>query len=119
MPHIHTDPGHHDHTVSALLLRVDGGQPKILLHKHKTLKRYMQFGGHIELDENPWQTLVRELREEAGYELSQLQLLQPTRRIKNMRSGILHPIPLSYGTYAYDDLKHHHTDADYAFVASE
>jgi 8-oxo-dGTP pyrophosphatase MutT (NUDIX family) len=119
MPHIHTEPGQHDHTISALIFRVDFKEPKVLLHRHKTLKRYMQFGGHIELDENPWQTLVRELREEAGYDIAQLQLLQPPKRITQFGKGILHPIPLSYGTFIYTDISHFHTDTNYAFVATE
>lgn len=119
MPHIHTNPGHHDHTVSGLIFRIDGDEPQVLLHIHKRLKRYMQFGGHIELDENPWQTLVRELREEAGYELTQLKLLQPHKRIMQFGHGVLHPVPLSYGTFTYSDIDHKHTDIDYAFITAE
>lgn len=119
MPHIHTTPGHHDHTVSGLIFRVDGDEPRVLLHIHKTLKRYMQFGGHIELDENPWQTLVRELQEEAGYDIGQLQLLQPPKRIKQFGKGLLHPTPLSYGTFAYTDIDHYHTDTNYVFVTEQ
>lgn len=119
MPHIHTDPGHHDHTVSGLIFRIDGDEPRVLLHRHKTLKKYMQFGGHIELDENPWQTLEHELLDESGYELSQLKLLQPYKRLKQFGHGVLHPVPLSYGTFTYSDIDHKHTDIDYAFVTLE
>ena len=65
MPHIHTKPGQHDHTVSAFIVRLDGKQPRILLHRHKKSGVYMQFGGHIELHENPWQAISHELLEES------------------------------------------------------
>jgi 8-oxo-dGTP pyrophosphatase MutT (NUDIX family) len=116
MPHIHTKPGQHDSTVSGFIVRTDLNQPKLLLHKHKKLGRYIQFGGHVELHETPWQALVHELREESGYDISQLSLLQPSRRITALTQVKLHPVAVYHNTHNFDE-KHFHTDLGYAFIA--
>lgn len=118
MAHIHTDPGQHDHTISGFIVRLDGSEPKILLHKHKKLGKYLQFGGHIELDENPWQALTHELLEESGYDMSQLKILQPKSRLKATEDVILHPVPLSYNTHSFNK-DHSHTDTSYVFTTHE
>ncbi len=118
MGHIHTEPGQHDHTISGFIIRVDGSEPKILLHKHKKLGVYLQFGGHIELDENPWQALTHELLEESGYGLDQLEILQPKIRMKNTEEASQHPVPISYNTHRFND-DHLHIDVSYAFVTHE
>lgn len=119
MPHIHTEPGQHDHTASAYIIRTDFDEPKIMLHIHKKLKRYMQFGGHIELDETPWQAISHEVPEETGYDMSQLQILQPVTRVKKVHVSKLHPVPLTHITHPFGDQGHFHTDAGYGFVVSE
>lgn len=56
-------PGHV--TGSALVL--DAGTGRFLLHYHKKLDRWLQFGGHADADEDdPAQTALREAREESG-----------------------------------------------------
>lgn len=37
MAHIHTKPGQHDLTASAYIIRDDGNEPVVLLHRHKKL----------------------------------------------------------------------------------
>jgi 8-oxo-dGTP pyrophosphatase MutT (NUDIX family) len=119
MAHIHTEPGQHDHTVSGFIIRLDKDEPRILLHMHKKLGVYLQFGGHIELDENPWQALEHEVKEESGYGLGQLTLLQPHDRIKNLPdSEVVHPMPVSYNTHRFSD-DHFHIDIAYAFTTTE
>lgn len=59
MAHIHEKI---DFTASVYVVR-DG---KVLLHKHKTLGIWLPPGGHVELDEDPNQTAVREVAEETG-----------------------------------------------------
>lgn len=81
MAHIHTEPGQHDHTASGFIVRTDTPEPTLILHRHKKTGKYMQFGGHIELDETPWQAVRHELMEESGYDLSDLQILQPMQRL--------------------------------------
>lgn len=118
MAHIHTKPGQHDHTVSAFIIRTDFNEPKIMLHMHKKHGTYMQFGGHIELNETPWQAITHELREEAGYNLDQLAILQPATRLKKLSgNAIVHPHPVSHNTHNFSD-KHSHIDTTYAMVAS-
>lgn len=118
MAHIHTLPGQHDHTISIFLFRLDFDQPKIIMHLHKLLGTYLQFGGHIELRETPWQTAVHELREESGYDIGQVNLLQPAERIHRLTGATLHPLPLSYNTHQITS-DHFHTDTAYAAITSE
>lgn len=123
MAHIHTQPGQHDHTISAYILLEEPGQPlRVLLHEHKKLNRWLQFGGHIELYENPWQALTHEIEEESGYQLRQLQLLQPPSRLQSANPQQFHPLPVSYNTHNFDDDnpgQHYHTDLGYGFLTSE
>ena len=81
----------------------------------------MHIGGHVELDENPWQGLIRELREESGYDLSQLQLLQPAGVVPlNFSDAVAHPTPVALLTVAYQgEHSHYHTDICYAFLTEE
>lgn len=118
MGHIHTKPGEHDHTASAYVFRLDGNEPRVILHLHKKLHRYMQFGGHIETTENPWQAIIHELLEESGYEMSQLKILQPQQRLKNDGGEKLHPVPIYHNTHEFSK-SHLHTDVCYAFVTDQ
>lgn len=119
MPHIHTRPGEHDHTASAFIVR-SSDEPKIVLHVHKLLGKYLQFGGHIELNENPWQSVIHEVREESGYDMSQLKILQPASRLKSLPgNAVLHPYPIYQITHEGFDIDHKHIDTAYAFVTAE
>src|SRR5687768_11259744 len=118
MPHIHTEPGQHDHTVSIYIVRTDFDEPKIMLHLHRKVQLYAQFGGHVELTETPWQAATHELREEAGYDLSQLMLLQPAKYMSRVGSAVVHPQPVVHATMGYViDKSHFHTDSAYALIA--
>ena len=121
MPHIHTGPNEHDVTASAWIVRMDGDAPRIMLHRHLRLNVFMQFGGHIELDEHPWGSIIRELREEAGYDLDQLQVLQPKNSMTRLNDVILLPQPLCIFSATYGDQKpnHFHDDISWAFVTRE
>jgi 8-oxo-dGTP pyrophosphatase MutT (NUDIX family) len=117
MGHIHTKAGQIDATASAFIFRIDE-EPKILLHLHKKLHSYLQFGGHIELDETPWQAVTREVREESGYGMGQLMLLQPQQRLKGLSGADLHPVSVCQNTHHFDT-EHRHTDTCYAFLTKE
>ncbi|MDQ3123457.1 MAG: NTP pyrophosphohydrolase [bacterium] len=119
MAHIHTGVGEHDLTASAFIIRTDFEVPKIMLHMHKKLGVFMQFGGHVELNENPWQGLEHELVEESGYELSQLELLQPEDRIISLPDSTVHPQPMCINTHPFHDDSHFHTDIEYAFITDQ
>ncbi len=120
MSHIHNKPGQHDQTASAFIIRTDGPEPRAILHIHKKLNKHLQFGGHVELDETPWQAIAHELREEAGYNLDQLYVLQPKERLKDAGDATLHPQPLTVNTHAFGNgLNHYHTDLGFAFVTDQ
>jgi 8-oxo-dGTP pyrophosphatase MutT (NUDIX family) len=120
MSHIHTAPNQHDLTVSGYIIRLDTAEPEIMLHKHRVLGRVMQFGGHVELDESPWEAIARELKEEVGYDFDQLQVLQPHERMITLPgTTILLPQPVcvfdaTYGATVAPD--HFHDDLSWAFV---
>lgn len=89
---------------------------------HRRLNKYLQFGGHVELNEHPWAALEHELSEESGYDLSQLKLLQPGLPIikhKNYRGAVAHPIPFTLGSYQFALTDHLHTDIAYAFITDQ
>ncbi|MDQ5885925.1 MAG: hypothetical protein QG628_322, partial [Patescibacteria group bacterium] len=115
MSHLHTQPGQHDVTVSAYIIRTDRPEPVLLLHMHKKLKKYLQFGGHVEHHEDPWKAITHEVLEESGYDMSQLVLLQPQIRLKKVTDTKLHPIPVTLLTHDFPGLDHYHSDIAFAF----
>lgn len=46
---------------------------KVLLHKHKKLNIWIGIGGHVEKEENPLQTLLREIKEETNLKIKLLK----------------------------------------------
>ena len=68
MPHIHPDI---DFTVGALIVH-DG---RVCLVHHKQLNKWLEPGGHIELNENTDQALFREIEEETGLAVDDLEAL--------------------------------------------
>lgn len=120
MPHIHTNPGERDMTVSAYIVRLEAGaEPRCLVHMHRKIGKLLQVGGHIDLDQTPWQAVAAELGEEAGYELSQVDVLQPTaERIADDMGHVVHPVPFTLNTHNVGN-DHHHSDICYGFVTTE
>lgn len=62
MAHIHEKI---DFTASVFIVH----EGKVLLHLHKKLGRWLQPGGHIELDEGPIEAALREAKEETGLDV--------------------------------------------------
>lgn len=118
MPHIHTEPEQHDTTVSAWIFREEAGERKVFVHMHRKIQKYMQVGGHIELEETPWRAIAHELEEESGYTLSELEIYQPLYMPRAARSGIVHPTPVFIDTHQPTP-GHYHTDIRYAFLAKD
>jgi len=116
MPHIHTQPGQHDITVSAWIVLGENDEWKCLVHHHKKMDALMQVGGHIELDETPWQTMAHELEEESGYGLSELSVLQFAKDHITGTDNVAHPTPFAMNTHLVGD-EHFHSDISYGFVA--
>ena len=119
MPHIHTKPGQHDLTASAFIVRLDGNEQKILFHLHKKHAKLLHPGGHVELDENPWQAVLHEIEEETGYDRKQLKVLQPSWAPRKLTGAIALPHPVVINTHDIDGGAHKHTDISFAFVTSE
>lgn len=67
MPHIHELI---DFTVTPVIIHPD--KDKVLLVNHPKYKKWLHIGGHIELDEDPDQALMREIREECGLDVEVL-----------------------------------------------
>ncbi len=62
MPHIHEKI---DYTVEVFVVYKN----KLLLRMHDKYKIWLSVGGHIELDENPVQAAIREVKEEVGLDV--------------------------------------------------
>ncbi len=62
MPHIHEKI---DFTVDVFVVYKD----KVLIRKHDKYDKWLAVGGHIELDEDPTQAAVREVKEETGLDV--------------------------------------------------
>ncbi len=119
MAHIHTEPGQHDATAGAIIIRLDGAEPRVLFHMHKKHHKLMQPGGHIELHETPWQAILHEITEETGFALDQLELLQPKHRLRHLTGAVLHPVAVCQNTHVVDtEAEHYHSDTMYAFTAN-
>ncbi|MBI2582110.1 NUDIX domain-containing protein [Candidatus Woesearchaeota archaeon] len=63
MPHIHEKI---DFTAEVFIVY----QNKVLLRQHDKYKKWLSVGGHIELDEDPNQAAVREVKEEVGLDIT-------------------------------------------------
>ena len=66
MPHIHEKI---DFTAEVFIVYQD----QVLLRLHDKYKKWLSVGGHIELDEEPNQAAVREVKEEVGLEVTLYQ----------------------------------------------
>lgn len=119
MPHIHTKPGQYDITISAYIIRRTEDGPRVLLHMHRKHHKLLPPGGHIELDETPWMALEHELREESGYELRELSVLQPRIRTDDAiyRGIAVQPVPFHVNAHSISP-EHFHTDMSYALIAA-
>ena len=62
MPHIHDKI---DFTVEVFIVYKN----KVLLRKHDKYKFWLSVGGHVELDEDPNQAAIREVKEEVGLDV--------------------------------------------------
>ncbi len=117
MPHINVEPGGHDATISAYIIRREEDTWKCLVHYHRKVETLMQVGGHIERDEGAWQSLAHELLEESGYTLEELQLLQPFGgKIPRGEGNLMRPLPFVSDTHDVGD-EHYHDDSCFAFIA--
>ena len=73
MPHIHDKI---DFTAEVFVVYQD----KVLLRMHDKYKKWLSVGGHIELNEDPNEAAVREVKEEAGLDVVLVDDLLPFRQ---------------------------------------
>ncbi len=63
MPHIHEKI---DFTAEVFIVHKD----RVLLRMHDKFKIWLSVGGHVELDEDPIEAAVREVKEEVGLDVT-------------------------------------------------
>lgn len=78
MPHIHELI---DFTVDVFIVYDN----KVLLIFHKKHDRWLQIGGHIELNEDPEEALFREVKEECGLEIEIIGKKEPDIEVKGTK----------------------------------
>jgi 8-oxo-dGTP pyrophosphatase MutT (NUDIX family) len=102
MAHIHEKI---DFTASVFIVH----ENKVLLHFHKKHGKWLQPGGHIELDEDPNQAALREAKEESGFDV---ELIGGERlsALSNDRSDIVPPKFLNRHNF---NETHEHVDSVY------
>ena len=101
----HSFPGHF--TGSALVLSSDG--QRVLLHHHRKLDKWMQFGGHCDGEEDVLRVAQREAWEESGVEGLVVKSTEPF-------DIDIHEIP---ARPAIGEPAHFHYDLRYLFAAPE
>jgi len=111
MPHIHDK---YDFTVSAFILHPS--EPKLCLHYHRKLRKWLQPGGHIELDEDPLQALEHELAEETGLDLKDCKIIEPYSQ-PIVRGQKTLPLPAHLNVHNFND-SHKHIDLQYVIKSN-
>ena len=84
---------------------------KVLLHKHKKLKRWLPVGGHIDRDELPLDAARREVKEEAGLEVEFYVAEQDLLEFPDVRE-IARPARL-----LLEDINPYHQHIDFVYYA--
>ncbi len=104
MAHIHEKI---DFTASVYIVKDD----HVLLHKHKLLGIWLQPGGHIELDEDPNEAAVREVKEESGFDV---ELIGGERLAEQPTDGTHDLIPPRFlNRHSFANTNHEHVDCSY------
>ncbi len=106
MPHIHEL---FDFTVSAFIIHPT--EKKICLHYHKKLHKWLQPGGHIELNEDPLQALMHEIEEETGLKTGEYEIISAVDQPNTKDSKQL-PIPFNFNVHNFNE-SHKHIDLEY------
>lgn len=108
MPHIHDKI---DFTASAYIVRGN----KVLLRFHEKHKLWLAPGGHIELDEDPIETIHKEIREEVGLKVK--IVADPVKQFESLSDGPDYgqnlPLPMFINRHRIS-ATHEHLDMIYA-----
>lgn len=111
MPHIHELK---DFVVSTFILHPS--EPKFLLLKHRKLGKWLQPGGHVELNENPLGALEHEILEETGLTTSDYDFVDQPEQ-PNVRGCERIPLPFFFNEHSFADTNHSHIDLCYLLRA--
>ena len=84
MPHIHEKI---DFTVEVFIVHKN----KVLLRKHDKYKIWLSVGGHVELNEDPNEAAVREVKEEVGLDVTLADGLRPAGNDANGYKELIPP----------------------------
>ncbi len=102
MAHIHEKI---DFTASVYIVH----EGKVLLHLHKKLHKWPQPGGHVELDEDPNQAAIREVKEETGFDVE----LVGNPRIPELKGNTTDLVPPKFLNRHPFNESHEHIDLSY------
>lgn len=101
-------------TATVYLVAKINGEIRVLLHKHRKLDAWIGVGGHVESNENPHETVVREVKEETGLLPDLLPFLnQP------ITASYLRQLPIPYFIFEFkistyrNEPSHFHIDHVY------
>jgi len=116
MPHIHDL---YDFTASGCVVH----NGRILLINHKKVGSWLPPGGHVDLNEEPMETLWREMEEEIGLTKDQLKLIELYGdHTYNPPTAGFYSLPLPYDFYVVNyhenDPTHKHIDMMYLLEAT-
>ena len=109
MPHIHKDI---DLTASVFIVNDD----KVFLVFHKKQQSWLPVGGHVELNEDAEEALVREIREESG--LSVTILSSPLPQVPDISDMKFLPVPAYFDIHGVGD-GHRHMNLVYFGISSD
>ena len=104
MAHIHEKI---DFVSTAFIVHRD----KVLLVHHRVLNTWLPAGGHIELDEDPIEALYREIKEEAGIDKNNLEIVSDKPKLEGIRHKFLFT-PNYLDIHNFSDT-HRHTSLTY------
>ncbi|MFA5926216.1 MAG: NUDIX domain-containing protein [Parcubacteria group bacterium] len=84
---------------------------KVLLHFHKSLKKWLPVGGHIDRDELPEEAAVREAKEESGLDI---EIYDPDKKVIFKKSKQL----IRPSLITLHDINPYHQHIDFAYFAT-
>ena len=100
MPHLHNEI---DYTVEVFIVYKN----KVLLRKHDKYSIWLSVGGHIELNEDPTQAAIREVKEEVGLDIKLDDSLLPKTIVTDTARDLIPPYFL--GRHRINDTHEHIT----------
>ncbi len=108
MPHIHDKI---DFTAEVLVIYGNA----VLLRKHDKYKKWLSVGGHIELNEDPTEAAIREVKEEVGLDIELFGNAPRFNKLKEYRELIP---PVSMNRHRINEIHEHVTLLYFARSAS-